>query len=73
MSMWRIAYINANVPEAEFVTIQFYDFSALPYRRDWRERYASQMALDPKGTCTAGGTGNVYGPWRTIAGEAVTE
>jgi len=69
---WRIAYINAYIEGADFVTIQYEDFTVIPYCRDWRERYASQMALDPKGDCKVS-IGNAYGPWRTVDGDPVPE
>ena len=58
---WRLAHINASVPDADFLTIQFEDYSVLPYRSDWKKVYSH--LFDAESEWEDSSTGNKWGKW----------
>ena len=57
---WRLAKINGDMP-GHFFTIQFGDYSVLPYRKDWLEHYADLIASESLSEPSE--TGHRYGEW----------
>lgn len=66
---WRLAHINATIPGANFLTIQFEDFSVLPYRRDWRKAYADLFENETEWEDSS--AGNRWGKWQMGLSELV--
>ena len=62
-AVWRLADINARMPSARFLTIQFVDGSVADFRKDWRDHYASLFANETDWQVTI--TGIAFGRWRT--------
>lgn len=64
---WRLVKVNGDMP-GHFITIQFADFSVLPYRTDWRKHYeelaAGELWSEPSET------GHKYGQWREPQGRS---
>lgn len=58
---WRLAHINAKTKGADFLTIQFEDYSVLPYRSDWRKLYSG--LFDAESEWEDSETGNKWGKW----------
>lgn len=66
---WRLAHINATIPGADFLTIQFEDFSTLPYRRDWQKVYADLFQNETEWEDSS--AGNRWGHWQMGLSELV--
>ena len=58
---WRLASVNASILDAQFWTVQFKNFAALPHPQPKRELFAPLAAKD---TFTPGRTGIEFGKWR---------
>ncbi len=58
---WRLASINANIPYAQFWTVQFADFRCLPHPQPDRDLF---LPLAKKDVFAEGLVGDKFGKWR---------